>query len=149
MQVLCFDMKFENEESAGYLVNHMARLFAKGLQERITPLGIVIGQFPILLELWQKDGVSQRDLLQKIDVEQATLANTLNRMERDGLITRTPHPKDARAQQIWLSERALQVRDQSYQAAQDQNEHALKALNDTEQAQLLDFMRRIISDIRP
>ena len=141
-------MKFEKENSAGYLINHMARLFAKGLQERIEPLGLVIGQFPILLELWQKDGVSQRSLLEKIDVEQATLANTLNRMERDGLITRTKHPSDARAQQIWLTERALSVRDQSYQAAHNQNQRGLNALNDAEQAQFLEFMRRIIGDIR-
>lgn len=141
-------MEFEKDNSAGYLVNHMARLFAKGLQERIAPLGIVVGQFPILLELWQKDGVSQRDLLEKIDVEQATLANTLSRMERDGLITRTKNPADARAQQIWLSERALEIRDQSYQAAHDQNQRALRVLNDAEQAQFLEFMQRIIGDNR-
>jgi DNA-binding MarR family transcriptional regulator len=142
-------MKFEKENSAGYLVNHMARLFAKGLQERITPLGIVIGQFPILLELWQRDGVSQKELLNELDVEQATLANTLNRMERDGLIKRTKHPADARAQQIWLTEQAMQHRDEAYQSAQDQNEAALGALNDAEQAQLMDFMRRIIGGLRP
>ncbi len=142
-------MKFEKENSAGYLVNHMARLFAKGLQEKIAPLGIVIGQFPILLELWQKDGVSQRELLTKLDVEQATLANTLNRMERDGLIKRTKHPADARAQQIWLTEQAIQLRDEAYQSAQDQNEAALGALSDAEQAQLMDFMRRIIGCLRP
>ncbi len=142
-------MKFEKENSAGYLVNHMARLFAKGLQEKIAPLGIVIGQFPILLELWQKDGVSQRELLTKLDVEQATLANTLNRMERDGLIKRTKHPADARAQQIWLTEQAIQLRDEAYQSAQDQNEAALGALNEAEQAQLMDFMRRIIGGLRP
>lgn len=142
-------MKFEKENSAGYLANHMARLFAKGLQDRIAPLGIVIGQFPILLELWQKDGVSQRELLAKLDVEQATLANTLNRMERDGLIKRTKHPADARAQQIWLTKQTMQLRDGAYQSAQDQNEAALSALNDAEQAQLIDFMRRIIAGLRP
>jgi DNA-binding MarR family transcriptional regulator len=141
-------MEFEKENSAGYLVNHMARLFAKGLQERIAPLGIVIGQFPILLELWQKDGVSQRELLAKLDVEQATLANTLNRMERDGLIRRTKNPADARAQQIWLTEHTMQLRNKAYQSAQAQNSAALRALNDAEQAQLMDFMLRIIADMR-
>lgn len=149
MQVLTLVMTFEKEDSAGYLVNHMARLFAKGLQERVAPLGIVIGQFPILLELWQRDGVSQSDLLGKLDIEQATLANTLNRMERDGLITRTKHPSDARAQQIWLSERAIKVRPKAYQAAHEQNKVALTVLNNTEQEQLMDFMRRIISNMRP
>ena len=81
-------MSFQKDKSAGFLINHTARLFAKGLLERITPLGITIGQFPILLELWEKDGVTQRELLQKLDIEQATIANTLNRMERDGLIVK-------------------------------------------------------------
>ena len=142
-------MKFEKENSAGFLVNHMARLFAKGLQDRIAPLGIVIGQFPILLELWQKDGVSQRELLSKLDVEQATLANTLNRMERDGLIKRTKNPADARAQQIWLTEHAMHLREGAYKAAQDQNEAALCVLSGAEQAQLMDFMRRVIGGLRP
>ncbi|MDA9009622.1 MarR family winged helix-turn-helix transcriptional regulator [Alphaproteobacteria bacterium] len=141
-------MEFEKEKSAGYLVNHMARLFAAGLLERIAPLGIVIGQFPVLLELWQKDGVTQKDLLEELDLEQATLANTLNRMERDGLITRTKHPSDARAQLIWLSERALSIRTQAYQAAQDQNEAALKVLSKTEQDQFMGLMQRIIAGVR-
>lgn len=148
MQVLNSGMKFDKENSAGYLVNHMARLFAKGLQDRIAPLGIVVGQFPILLELWQKDGVSQKDLLNKLDIEQATLANTLNRMERDGLITRTKHTADARVQQIWLSDLAINARNEAYQAAHDQNEAALAALSKSEQAQLMDFMRRIIGSVR-
>lgn len=141
-------MSFDKENSAGYLVNHMARLFAKGLQDRIAPMGIVIGQFPILLELWQKDGVSQRDLLGKLDIEQATLANTLNRMERDGLISRTKHPSDARAQQIWLTKHARAVRAKAYKAASEQNELSLADLSEAEQAQLMDFMRRIVFTLR-
>jgi len=141
-------MKFKKEKSAGYLVNHMARLFAAGLLERIAPLGIVIGQFPVLLELWQKDGITQKDLLEELDLEQATLANTLNRMERDGLINRTKHPSDARAQLIWLTEGAINLRDDAYQAAHDQNEVALKVLSKAEQEQFMEFMRRIIAGVR-
>ncbi len=126
----------------------MARLFAKELQQRISPLGIVVGQFPILLELWLKDGVSQKDLLSKIDVEQATLANTLSRMERDGLIKRAKNPADARAQLIWLTEKAAAIRNDAYQSAQNVNLQALAVLNSTEQTQFLELMRRVISGMR-
>ncbi len=138
-------MSFEKNKSAGFLINHTARLFAKGLLDRIAPLGITIGQFPILLELWEKDGVTQRELLQKLDIEQATIANTLNRMERDGLILRKKHPTDSRAQQIWLTAKGTSVRDAAYQSANDQNAHALQPLTAAEQDQFLDFMQRIIS----
>jgi len=141
-------VSFEKQNSAGYLANHMARLFAKGLQQRIAPLGIVTGQFPILLELWEKDGTTQRELLAKLDVEQATLANTLTRMERNGLISRTRHPADARSQQIWLTSQAKQARGAAHQAAKAQNALALSGLSDTERTEFLEYMRRVIDAMR-
>ncbi|MCE7998480.1 MAG: MarR family transcriptional regulator [Rhodobiaceae bacterium] len=141
-------MKFEKEDSAGYLINHMARLFAKELQQRIQPLGIVTGQFPILLELWEGDGLTQRELLEKLDIEQATLANTLTRMQRDGLIKRTKHPTDARAQQIWLTKKAADIKETAYQFAWQINMESLSALDAEEQAKFMDYMRRVIGKMR-
>ena len=148
MQVLTGPMNFNKENSAGYLINHLARLFARELQDRIQPLGIVTGQFPILLELWRADGITQRDLLSNIDVEQATLANTLTRMERDGLINRTKHPTDARSQQIWLTDKARAVRADAYQAAFETNQMALTELTDEERALFLSMMRKVIGSMR-
>lgn len=148
MQMLIHSMVFNKENSAGYLANHMARLFAKGLQQRIVPLGIVTGQFPILLELWESDGTTQSELLAKLDIEQATLANTLTRMERNGLIKRTRHPADARSQQIWLTPKAKDISNDAYQAAQDQNAQALSGLSKKERAEFLDFMNRVIGAMR-
>lgn len=141
-------MAFDKEQSAGFLINHLARLFAKELQRRIQPLGIVTGQFPILLELWEKDGVSQRELLEKLDIEQATLANTLTRMERDGLITRTRHPHDARSQQIWLTDKASDIQSDAYQAAQQINSDSLAVLNSKDRMQFMQLMTKIISGMR-
>jgi hypothetical protein len=42
----------------------------------------------------------------------------------------------------------MQLRNKAYQSAQAQNSAALRALNDAEQAQLMDFMLRIIADMR-
>ena len=148
MQVVIFGMEFEREESAGYLINQLARLFARDLQRQIQPLGIVTGQFPILLALWNRDGVTQRELLDEIDVEQATLANTLTRMERDGLIKRTKHPSDARAQQIWLTPKALNVRDAAYLAANTVNQESLADLSGDEQTTLIALMQKVIKSMR-
>ncbi|WP_164658390.1 MarR family winged helix-turn-helix transcriptional regulator [Tropicibacter sp. Alg240-R139] len=141
-------MDFIKEDSAGYLINHMARLFARELQLGIAPLGIVVGQFPILLELWQKDGVSQKKLLENIDVEQATLANTLNRMERDGLIKRTKSQADARVQLIWLTDKATAIKDQAFDVAFDVNSRALQDITLQEREIFMGVMRRIIDELR-
>lgn len=141
-------MAFEKWKSPGYLANHMARLFALGLHERIKPLGLAPAQFMTLLELWSDDGLTQRELVSRLDVEQATMANTLARMERDGLIRRKPHPEDGRSQQIWLTAKARKLEKPATQAAKAQNQAALAGLNASERAAFIDLMARTIAAMK-
>lgn len=141
-------MAFDKRQSAGYLANHMARLFAHGLHDRIRPLGLAPAQFMTMIELWTEDGLTQADLVARLDVEQATLANTLARMERDGLIRRTPHPDDRRARQNWLTDRGKALQDPATRAAQAQNAAALQDLSEAEREIFLDLMRRTIARMR-
>lgn len=145
MQVLSFHMPFSKTESAGYLANHMARLFASKLQRRIHPLGLAPAQFMVLLILWDEDGLTQSELTQRLDVEQATMANTLRRMERDGLITRKPSQKDGRARLIFLTESTKVLQKPAKAAAMAQNQAALAGLSEAEQATLVDLMQRVIA----
>lgn len=50
-----------------------------------------------------QDGLTEAELVQRLDVEEATMANTLSRMERDGLIRR--RPPDGRSQTVDLADR--------------------------------------------
>jgi DNA-binding MarR family transcriptional regulator len=141
-------MEFEKHDSAGYLANHLARLFARELQARIRPFGLSIGTFPVLLELWEEEGLTQRQLVQRLDVEQATMANTLARMERDGLVRRQPDATDGRIQRIHLTDRARALRAPSLAAAQAVNGVALGNLTREERAQFLGLMRMLIDALR-
>ncbi|WP_018062854.1 MarR family winged helix-turn-helix transcriptional regulator [Martelella mediterranea] len=138
-------MTFFKDLSAGYLTNHLARLLERGLAARIRPLGLTTGTFPALLELWENDGLTQKQLVERLDIEQATMANTLSRMERDGLIRREKDPGDGRVQRIRLTERARALRDPAIAAATAENEDALLALSDEESAEFISLMQKIIA----
>ncbi|GAB5467979.1 MAG: MarR family transcriptional regulator [Rhodospirillales bacterium] len=142
-------MNFDRERSAGYLVNHLARLFARELQSRIKPLGLTTGTFPALLILWEREGLTQRELVAALDIEQATLANTLARMERDGLIVRKPDAADGRAQRIWLTETARALEAPALAAANTVNAEALAGLAEDDRRRLIGLMQRIIAQMQP
>ena len=139
---------FDKSRSAGYLANHQARLFAQALAERINPMGLAPAQFQCLLELWREDGLTQRDLVQRLDVEQATMANTLKRMERDGLIERRAHAGDARARTIHLTERARDLQEPAQAEAQAVNTRATAEMSDEERTAFLDLMTRAVDALR-
>ncbi len=141
-------MAFDKQNSAGFLANHMARLFANALQQRIRPFGLAPAQFLVLLELWTEDGLTQKDLVERLDVEQATMANTLMRMERDGLVLRKPNPADARSQQVWLTRKARDLETPATGAAASVNADSLSGLSEDERAQFFDIVRRVIDTLR-
>lgn len=136
------------EQSAGYLTNHIARLYALLLTNALNPLGITPGVFPILLALWETDGLTQQQLVEMGDLKQATIANTLARMERDGLISREQHPEDARIRLIYLTDTAKNLETAATHAAKQVNQQTLSVLNDAEQNLFLTMLQRIIAKQR-
>ncbi len=138
-------MTFLKSDSAGYLVNHVSRIFARGLAARIAPLDLTIGTFPALLELWERDGLTQKQLVERLHIEQATMANTLSRMERDGLILRKKDPTDGRVQRVWLTQRARDLQGDATAAAMDQNTETLKGLTEQEQRDFIQLMKKLIA----
>ena len=140
-------MKFDRQQSAGFLVNYAARLFAQALYRRIGPHGITTGQFPVLLMLWEQEGFTQTQLAERLAVEQPTMANTLKRMERDGLIRRVPDLDDRRQAHVHLTERGRALRDVLSASARETNGVALAGLSAEEAEQFLALARRVIQNL--
>ncbi len=141
-------MSFSKTHSAGFLANHMARLFARQLQQSLREHGIAPAQFMVLLELWDHDGLTQAQLVDRLDVEQATMANTLSRMQRDGLILRQPSPKDGRIRLVILTDRARALRDPATKGAQQVNQLAMADLTGPEAETLIRLMKKVISSLQ-
>lgn len=135
------------DQSLGYLVNHLARLMARALHAEISTHGVVPGQFPVLLALWEEDGLTQTELHQRTQVEQATMANTLQRMERDGLIVRRIDPADARRARVHLTARTQGLEDVLVDAARRVNATATGALSTADRSRLLELLRTIIATL--
>jgi DNA-binding MarR family transcriptional regulator len=134
---------FVIDESLGYLVNRLARRMAGELSEALRPFGIGIGQWAVLLFLWERDGQSQAELARQVAIEPPTMVRTIDRMVRDGLVVREPEPGDRRATRISLTERGVALRDELVPLAVAVNEATLARLAGRQRA----FFRRLLRDL--
>src|SRR5947208_7207200 len=103
-------MAIRRLDSLGYQIALLNRLYDRRLQEALEKQGVAPGQFATLVMLFEQDGLTQAELCRRINVEQPTMANTLDRMERDNLIKRQPDPKDRRRATVHLTELAHEMR---------------------------------------
>ena len=136
---------FVIEDSLGYLVNRMARLMSHELAERIRPAGVAIGQWPVLLFLWARDGMTQAELSRGVAIEPPTVVRTIDRMVRDGLVTRAPDPDDGRLSRIYLTERARSLRDELVPLAAAVNGEILNPLTADEARTLRRLLTKVLT----
>jgi len=141
-------MTYNLSDSATYLASLLAKGFSRSLLARAAEIGFSPGQFPVLIELWREDGLTQREILDRLEIEQATLANTLSRMERDGLIRREPHPTDKRAVRNFLTEKGRIIESDAMAAAEEADQALFKGFRRFEQELMLEYMRQAIDNAR-
>lgn len=139
--------KLEGQQSAGHLTNRAARLFARRIDDKLKVLGLSSGQLPVLFALSSGEALSQKALVELAAIEQPTMAATLSRMERDGLVVRQPDPRDGRGSLIRLTPTAMKKLPDVRAAIHDGNAEALAGFSDTERALYLDMLRRILANL--
>jgi DNA-binding MarR family transcriptional regulator len=115
--------------SVGYLVRQTHRAFTRALQARIAPHGVSIGMWYFLRVLWQEDGISQRELSQRVGMMEPTTASALNNMERKGFVRRLRNRADRRVVNVFLTERGSALRRELLPLAAAVNEVALRGVS--------------------
>jgi MarR family transcriptional regulator, organic hydroperoxide resistance regulator len=80
-------------------------LFARCLQPRIAREGVSIGMWFVLRMLWDEDGMTQRELGERVGINGPTMVMALNSMERAGLVKRVHNPTDRRKINVFLTAR--------------------------------------------
>ena len=137
------DDRYDRNASGGYVTNRTARLFVRALERRLLHGGA--GQMPVFLALIDGGAFTQTELARLAAVEQPTMANTLQRMERDGLIDRTPDPDDKRSTRVSLSKLGRRRAAEAMEVALEVNEVAFAPLTAAERKTFFDVIHRIIS----
>ena len=137
------DNSYDRNTSGGYVTNRAARLFVRALDRRL--LNGSAGQMPVFLALMDGSAYTQTELARLASVEQPTMANTLGRMERDGLIAREPDPNDRRSSLVSLNKLGRKRAAEAMTAALEVNEVGFAALDADERKVFFDLLHRVIA----
>jgi DNA-binding MarR family transcriptional regulator len=123
------DVEFDSETSVGYLLRDTYRAFTKVLQSRIAAHGVTLGQWYFLRVLWDEDGLTQRELSQRVGMMEPTTVTALNGMEKRGYVKRVRNTDDKRKVNIYLTDRGRALRNTLLPHAIDVNIRAVAGVS--------------------
>jgi MarR family transcriptional regulator for hemolysin len=133
--------------SPGYLINRSSRLALRWADDRFRPLGLAVAQMPVLYALMDGSSLTQRQLSKLAQTEQPTMAQLLDRMERDRLVRRSANPDDRRSSLVSLTPAALKRLPQARKVLSTGSNAMLKGLSSREVATLCDLMQRVLANL--
>ena len=101
-------IKYDYQNSIGFIINRIGKSLIHVIdQELRKKFSITFGQWKVLIIIANSDqGITQKDIADKLALEGPTLIPILDKLEKDGFLIRKNDTKDRRINRIYLTERA-------------------------------------------
>ena len=88
-----------------------SRLLTQAYNPLLSQYGLTYPQYLVLLVLWEKNEQPVNDIAKRLFLETNTVTPLLQRMEKEGLLTRTKGKKDARQMIVSLTWKGKSLQD--------------------------------------
>jgi DNA-binding MarR family transcriptional regulator len=88
-----------------YLLRDASRSVMSAFQQRIEKHQLTLGQYFILRELWQDDGLTQREISDRVSMMGPAMTIVLDAMEERGFVARVRSTEDRRRINVFLTDK--------------------------------------------
>lgn len=134
--------------SGGYptgMLLHLAhRVANRAFNEALSGLDVEPRHFGVLAQLARQQPLSQRQLIDLLNVDKSAMVRTVDELERRGLVVRRPDPHDRRARAVSLTNAGDLMHQRAEQAAVRASEQIFGHLSPTEHHDLHNLLRKVI-----
>jgi len=88
-----------------------SRLLTQAYHPLLSQHGLTYPQYLVLLVLWEKDAQPVNSIAKRLYLETNTVTPLIQRMEKEGILTRTKGKKDARQMIVTLTKKGKQLQE--------------------------------------
>ena len=129
-------------------VFRLSRAMGDRMEKTYARLGISRGEFDVLATLRRSGepyALSPRQLSATLMLTTGGMTGRLDKLERAGLLRRSPDPHDRRALQVTLTDKGLALVDEAVGAGLAVQTEALSSLDEDQAGQLADLLRQLLA----
>ncbi len=132
-----------DRDSVYFLFLEIVRLHYYRTHVLFDKIGVYPGQPPLLFILNKEDGLSQKDLAEKLRIKPSTLTVMLKRMECGSLIYKKQDDKDQRIFRVFLTEKGKEVCEKSIEIVKSLEKECFGNFTDEEKIVLKSMLTQL------
>jgi MarR family transcriptional regulator, transcriptional regulator for hemolysin len=136
-------MNKPSKNEFGYLLHDVTRQLRKHFDRRATRLQLTRAQWRALKVISHREGLSQTDLADFLDMEAIPVGRVIDRLEKAGFVERRADPADRRRWRLYLQPKALAIVDEMEVIAEGLWSDALVGIDRTDFETLLRVLAQL------
>lgn len=130
-------------ERIPFLLSQLGVYLADDFVHRLEPFGVEPRAYAVLKALSEDDGRSQRELSTQLGIHRNVMVTVVDKLERDGLVKRMPHPADRRAFAVTLTDKARDLLPKLDAQGSAQENEITASLTENERKAVLQHLQRM------
>ncbi len=141
----------ELTECPYYLISRVTLQVTSALKKGFVAAGVAKvrpAYLGVLMSLWCEDGLKVVELGRKAGLEPSTMTGLIDRMGRDGLVTRRVDPQDRRAQQIHLTTQGYRVKAPVQAVVEEVIAKVFTGISEKEMGQTKKLLRQVLGNVQ-
>src|SRR5262245_12034834 len=131
-----------------FQLNDVARAMRTYVDQCARRHGMTRAQWGVLLRLEREEGMMQAEMAESLEVQPISLARLLDRLCDQKLVERRPHPRDRRANRLYLTAKGRAILERLVPLGRQISGNVLASFDEAEAAALLKQLLRIKSNLR-
>lgn len=135
------------DDRLAHLIRDAGRSLGQSLTVRLAERDIPFGHWAFLRVLWERDGVTQKELSDNVGVTEPTTFAAVKALEERGLITRRHHAGNRRKLYVYLTEAGAALRDELVPLAEEVNSIAVDGIPLEHIAIMREALLRMIANL--
>ncbi len=132
------------ENHIGYMIHKISHLLKQIHNEKFEREGVTHSQARVLFYLYRNNGATQSELHQELSIKPSSLTKLVDVLVQKGLVTRQPSLKDARINQIYLTEEGRLIEQRLWEIIEDVESYICLSIPEGE----LDNFAKILNQIK-
>lgn len=133
-----------------YMSKYISILYRQSnifFSREFSKFGFGYGQYMFMIHLYNNDGVSQEELSELVNVDKGTTAKAIKKLEELEFITRSKDSIDKRINRIYLTNKALNIKEQFFEVLINWERSLTNNLNEKEINEGLKILNKLSSNV--
>lgn len=126
------------------LIHRQANVF---FTKEFSKFGFGSGQYMFMIYLYENDGISQEALSRLVNIDKGTTAKAIKKLEELELITRSKDLNDKRINKIYLTSKALNIKNDFFSVLTKWENILTNELSTEEVSKSLKLLNRVTKNV--